>query len=101
METKYYFEQLSQRISAQEIEVECYDINTEELIATINLKYKFDEHSEEWQVESSEFHTNPTIKEIGELIEELTSRASDLFHDFCYQCAMYEDYDEDDYAWFV
>ena len=100
MENKYYFEELSVSISAREIEVECYDINTDELIATITLKYDYDEYSEEWKVESSEFHTNPTIKEINELQEELLSRASDLFHEFCYECTMYEGWD-DEISWFV
>jgi hypothetical protein len=98
-ENKYYFEELSQNISSQLLEVECYDLNTDEKVATIELKYIYDEYDEEWKVEQSEFHTNPTIKEISELIEELKFRASNEFHEFCYECSMYEEFNED--KWFI
>jgi hypothetical protein len=98
-ENKYWFTDISQDISEQTIEVECYDKNTDEKVATIELKYLYDEESDEWKVESSKFHTDPTIKEIYELVSELTYRASDIFHEFCYECTMYEEYDED--GWFI
>lgn len=98
-ENKYWFNEVSQNISAQLIEVECYDLNTDEKVATIELKYIYDEYDEEWKVESSEFHTNPTIKEISDLVEELKYRASNEFHEFCYECSMYEEFNED--KWFI
>ena len=101
-ENKYWFTDISQDVSEQTIEVECYDKSTDEKVATIELKYTYDEESEEWKVETSKFYTNPTIKEIDELISELTYRASGIFYDFCYECTMYEDDDyDDDYAWFI
>ena len=100
MENKYYFQDISQSIGSRLIEVECYDLDTDEKVATIELKYEYDEYTDEWKVESSEFHTNPTIKEISQLQDELLSRASDLFHEFCYECSMYDEWDNED-EWFI
>lgn len=99
-ENKYWFTDISQDVSEQTIEVECYDKSTDEKVATIELKYLYDEESEEWKVESSEFHTNPTIQEITELQDELLRRATDLFHEFCYECSMYDEWDNED-EWFI
>ena len=96
-ENKYWFAATSQNISAQLLQVECYCLNTDEKVATIELKYTYDETSEQWTVEHTELHTNPTIKEITELTEELLERASNEFHDFCYQCSMYEEYDDEEW----
>ncbi len=96
-QNKYWFADTSQNISAQLLEVECYDLKTDEKVATIELKYTYDETSEEWTVESSEFHTNPTIKEITELTEELLERATNEFHEFCYSCSMYDAYDDEEW----
>lgn len=100
MEDKYYFQDISQSLGSRLIEVECYDLDTDEKVATIELKYEYDEYTDEWKVESSEFHTNPTIKEITELQYELLRRASDLFHEFCYECTMYDEWDNED-EWFI
>ena len=100
MENKYYFQDISQSVGSRLIEVECYDLDTDEKVATIELKYEYDEYTDEWKVESGEFHTNPTIEEIEMLQDELLRRANDLFHEFCYECTMYEDWD-DEFAWFV
>lgn len=100
MENKFYFQDISQSIGSRLIEVECYDLDTDEKVATIELKYEYDEYTDEWKVESSEFHTNPTIKEITQLQDELLSRASDLFHEFCYECTMYDEWGNED-EWFI
>jgi len=100
MDNRYYFEDISQSIGSRLIEVDCYDLETDEMVATIELKYEYDEESEEWQMESSEFHTNATIKEITELQNELLRRANDLFHEFCYECTMYDAWDDED-NWFI
>jgi len=99
-ENKYWFADVSQSISSRLIEVECYTLQDDEKVATIELKYNYNEDAEEWQVESTQFHTNPTIKEIGELIEELLRRANDLFHEFCHECYVYNGWDDED-SWFV
>jgi len=100
MEDKYYFQDISQSLGSRLIEVECYDLDTDEKVATIELKYEYDEYTDEWKVESSEFHTNPTIKEITELQDELLRRANDIFHEFCYECSMYDEWDNED-EWFI
>ena len=100
MEDKYYFADVEQDVSQGLIKVECYTLEDDEQVATIELKYEYDEYTDEWKVESSEFHTNPTIKEITELQDELLRRANDLFHEFCYECSMYEDWDNED-EWFI
>lgn len=100
MEDKYYFQDISQSLGSRLIEVECYDLDTDEKVATIELKYEYDEYTDEWKVESSEFHTNPTIKEITELQDELLRRANDLFHEFCYECTMYDEWANED-EWFI
>lgn len=100
MEDKYYFQDISQSLGSRLIEVECYDLDTDEKVATIELKYEYDEYTDEWKVESNEFHTNSTIKEITQLQDELLRRASDLFHEFCYECTMYDEWDNED-EWFI
>lgn len=100
MEDKYYFQDISQSLGSRLIEVECYDLDTDEKVATIELKYEYDEYTDEWKVESNEFHTNATIKEITELQDELLRRANDLFHEFCYECTMYDEWDNED-EWFI
>lgn len=100
MEDKYYFQDISQSLGSRLIEVECYDLDTDEKVATIELKYEYDEYTDEWKVESNEFHTNPTIKEITQLQDELLRKASDLFHEFCYECTMYDEWDNED-EWFI
>lgn len=100
MEDKYWFQDISQSLGSRLIEVECYDLDTDEKVATIELKYEYNEYTDEWKVESTEFHTNPTIKEITELQDELLRRANDLFHEFCYECTMYDEWDNED-EWFI
>lgn len=100
MEDKYWFTDVEQKVSQGLIKVECYTLQDDEQVATIELKYEYDEYTDEWKVESGEFHTNPTIEEITELQDELLRRANDLFHEFCYECSMYEDWDNED-EWFI
>lgn len=100
MEDKYYFADVEQDVSQGLIKVECYTLEDDEQVATIELKYEYDEYTDEWKVESGEFHTNPTIKEITELQDELLRRANDLFHEFCYECSMYDEWDNED-EWFI
>ena len=100
MEDKYYFADVEQDVSQGLIKVECYTLEDDEQVATIELKYEYDEYTDEWKVESSEFHTNPTIKEISQLQDELLRRASDLFHEFCYECTMYDEWGNED-EWFI
>jgi len=100
MEDKYWFTDVEQKVSQGLIKVECYTLQDDEQVATIELKYEYDEYTDEWKVESAEFHTNPTIKEIELLQDELLERARDLFHEFCYACYTYSDFD-DESNWFV
>jgi len=98
-ENKYYFESVYEHVSAGLLEVACYDINTDIELALIELKYTYDDESENWEVLRAEFYTNPTINKAEDLISELKFRASDEFHEFCYECSMYEEFNED--KWFI
>lgn len=100
MEDKYYFETAYESVSGGFLEVICYDLYNDIAVATIELKYTYDENSDEWQIFRAEFYTNPTIKEITELQDELLRRANDLFHEFCYECSMYDEWDNED-EWFI
>lgn len=97
---RYYFETAYESVSGGLLEVICYDLNNDIAVATIELKYTYDENSDDWQILRAEFHTNPTIKEIELLQDELLERARDLFHEFCYACYTYSDFD-DESNWFV
>ena len=99
-QNRYYFETAYESVSGGFLEVICYDLNNDIAVATIELKYTYDENSDEWQIFRAEFYTNPTIKEITELQDELLRRARDLFHEFCYACYTYSDFD-DESNWFV